>query len=295
MKILIFGGNGMIGHKIFQELSKDFENTWVVIRKSKSELAFLDFFNSKIVENFELDNEKSLFLLLDNFNADILINAVGITIRRGINEKVSKSIFINSLFPHLLEEWVNSKSNKRLIHFSTDCVFDGEVGSYNEESIPNAVDLYGRTKMLGEVKGPNSITLRSSMIGRELENFTELFEWVISQKGKKVKGFNSAIYSGITTIRMAKYIKLIIKEFPNLSGLFNVSSEPISKYNLIKLLNEKFNLMLTIDEENLYKTNKVLNSNKFFDILSVDSPTWEDLITELKEDSINNQMFYKNI
>ena len=294
MKILILGGNGMIGHKIFQVLNEDFKNTWVLIRKKKRDLPYVNFFNSNIIEGFELEDEKTLFSFLDNFNPDIIINAVGITIRRGVNEKISKSIFINSLLPNLLEDWVDRMPNKRLIHLSTDCVFNGELGSYNEESIPNATDIYGRTKILGEVKGSNTITLRSSMIGRELENFTELFEWVISQKGNRIKGFNNAIYSGITTIRMARYIKLIIMNFPKLSGLFNVSSEPISKYNLIKLLNKNFDLNLTIEIENSYKTNKVLDSGKFFNLISLSTPTWEDLIIELKDDSIINQKFYKN-
>jgi dTDP-4-dehydrorhamnose reductase len=294
MKILILGGNGMIGHKIFQVLNEDFKNTWVLIRKKKRDLPYVNFFNSNIIEGFELEDDKTLFSFLDNFNPDIIINAVGITIRRGVNEKISKSIFINSLLPNLLEDWVDRMPNKRLIHLSTDCVFNGELGSYNEESIPNATDIYGRTKILGEVKGSNTITLRSSMIGRELENFTELFEWVISQKGSRIKGFNNAIYSGITTIRMARYIKLIIMNFPKLSGLFNVSSEPISKYNLIKLLNKNFDLNLTIEIENSYKTNKVLDSGKFFNLISLSPPTWEDLIIELKDDSIINQKFYKN-
>ena len=294
MKILILGGNGMIGHKIFQVLNEDFKNTWVLIRKKKRDLPYVNLFNSNIIEGFELEDEKTLFSFLDNFNPDIIINAVGITIRRGVNEKISKSIFINSLLPNLLEDWVDRMPNKRLIHLSTDCVFNGELGSYNEESIPNATDIYGRTKILGEVKGSNTITLRSSMIGRELENFTELFEWVISQKGNRIKGFNNAIYSGITTIRMARYIKLIIMNFPKLSGLFNVSSEPISKYNLIKLLNKNFDLNLTIEIENSYKTNKVLDSGKFFNLISLSTPTWEDLIIELKDDSIINQKFYKN-
>lgn len=294
MKILILGGNGMIGHKIFQVLNEDFKNTWVLIRKKKRDLPYVNLFSSNIIEGFELEDEKTLFSFLDNFNPDIIINAVGITIRRGVNEKISKSIFINSLLPNLLEDWVDRMPNKRLIHLSTDCVFNGELGSYNEESIPNATDIYGRTKILGEVKGSNTITLRSSMIGRELENFTELFEWVISQKGNRIKGFNNAIYSGITTIRMARYIKLIIMNFPKLSGLFNVSSEPISKYNLIKLLNKNFDLNLTIEIENSYKTNKVLDSGKFFNLISLSTPTWEDLIIELKDDSIINQKFYKN-
>ena len=294
MKILILGGNGMIGHKIFQVLNEDFKNTWVLIRKKKRDLPYVNLFNSNIIEGFELEDDKTLFSFLDNFNPDIIINAVGITIRRGVNEKISKSIFINSLLPNLLEDWVDRMPNKRLIHLSTDCVFNGELGSYNEESIPNATDIYGRTKILGEVKGSNTITLRSSMIGRELENFTELFEWVISQKGNRIKGFNNAIYSGITTIRMARYIKLIIMNFPKLSGLFNVSSEPISKYNLIKLLNKNFDLNLTIEIENSYKTNKVLDSGKFFNLISLSTPTWEDLIIELKDDSIINQKFYKN-
>ena len=294
MKILILGGNGMIGHKIYQELKNDFDDTWVLFRKKFSLLSYNDFYDSKVIDEFDLTNLEKLLDKLNILNPDVIINAAGITIRRGVTESSSKSILMNSVLPNFLEEWVKGKIHKRVIHFSTDCVFSGQNGPYTENSYTNANDLYGKTKSLGEIKGPNSLTLRGSMIGRELDNFTELFEWSLSQKNQKVKGFSNVMYSGITTIRMAKYIKEIIINHPQLNGLYNVSSIPISKYNLIQLFNKEFELNLEIEKEDSYKSNKVLDATLFYNKIMLQVPTWDELIVELKEDYNKNIKFYKN-
>lgn len=294
MKILILGGNGMIGHKIYQELKNDFDDTWVLFRKKFILLSYKDFYDSKVIDEFDLTNLEILQDKLSILNPDVIINAAGITIRRGVTESSSKSILMNSVLPNFLEEWVKGKINKRVIHFSTDCVFNGQNGPYTENSYTNANDLYGKTKSLGEIKGPNSLTLRGSMIGRELDNFTELFEWSLSQKNQKVKGFSNVMYSGITTIRMAKYIKEIIKNYPQLNGLYNVSSIPISKYNLIQLFNKEFELNLEIEKDDSYKSNKVLDATLFYNQIKLQVPAWDELIVELKEDYNKNIKFYKN-
>ena len=174
MKILILGGNGMIGHKMYQIISNKYPDTWVLFKKKYNDIKEYDFFKkNKIIDNFDLSNFDNLIILLNNLNPDIIINAAGITIRRGINLSFSKTILINSVLPNILDEWVISQ-NKRLIHFSTDCVFSGKKGFYNENSISDGEGLYSRTKSLGEINSTNTLTLRGSMIVRELENKTEL-------------------------------------------------------------------------------------------------------------------------
>lgn len=293
MRILILGGNGMIGHKIYQELKEEFEDVWVLIRKPLESLKYKNIYDSKIIDNFDLIDIDLLKKKIEILNPQIIINAAGITIRRGINELTSKSILINSVLPNILNEWANSKLNKKVIHFSTDCVFSGKTGPYNENSFNDANDLYGKSKSLGEISGKNSLTLRSSMIGPELDNFTELFEWVLSQNNKKIKGFTNVLYSGITTIRMSNYIIDIIKNHLDFNGLYNISSIPISKFDLIQLISKNFNLNIEIESDKSYSSNKVLDSTLFFDKTKQQMPNWDDLIVEMKKDYLINYTIYK--
>ncbi len=286
MKILILGGNGMIGHKMYQVLSQDFPDTWVILRQKIGDLAAKGVFNQqKVIDKVDLSDLRKLSSILDDLNPDVIINAAGITIRRGINNKISYSILVNSVLPHFLDEWISGKDAKRLIHFSTDCVFSGKSGSYTDEAEPDATDYYGKTKALGEVKTTQTLTLRGSMIGRELENHTELLEWFLAQKGKTIKGFSNVIYSGITTVRMAKLVKMILHQFPLLSGVYNVSSVPISKYDLLLLFRKTFELDVEIEKDESYSSRKDLISENFFQEIGISSPQWTDLITELKADS----------
>lgn len=294
MRILILGGNGMIGHKVYQALRLVFDDTWVLLRQNLKDLNYKELFNfKKVLDAIDLKEFERLVRILDDLNPDIIINAAGITIRRGIDVSISNTITINSTLPHFLEEWINGKIGKRLIHFSTDCVFSGKIGDYNESSTPDAVDYYGRSKALGEVTGPQSLTLRGSMIGKELANHTELLEWFLSQKGKSVNGFNNVIYGGITTVKMAEYVTKIITDFPSMSGLYNVSSIPISKYDLLKLLNENFDVGSEILICENYHSKKNLISSKFYNEMGITIPDWKDLVIQLKENSNINSKYYK--
>lgn len=282
MRILILGGNGMIGHMMYKVLSKYHHDTWVLFKKNYNNIIENNLFNKdKVIDNFNLCDFTNLNNILENLNPDIIINAAGITIRRGIELDISTSIIINSALPHFLNHWV-LKNDKRLIHFSTDCVFSGKDGYYSEISIPDSIDIYGRTKTLGEINSNNSLTIRSSMIGRELENKTELFEWYLSQKNNIIKGYTNAIYSGITTNRMAHYILQIINYFPNMCGLFNVSSYSIPKYELLKIFNNLFKINIIIEPDESYHSNKSLDSSKFYDYTGFIKPNWEELVTDLK-------------
>jgi dTDP-4-dehydrorhamnose reductase len=293
MRILILGGNGMIGHKMYQVLSKKHPDTWALFKKHIDQIASFELFNkNKIIDNFDLNNFNKLHNKLDIVKPDIIINAAGITIRRGISENMFNSVSINSALPHFLDNWA-SMNNKRLIHFSTDCVFSGKKGFYTESSLTDAEDTYGRTKALGEIISTNSLTLRGSMIGRELENKTELLEWFLNQKDNSIKGYTNAVYSGITTFRMAKYVDTIICNFPNMHGIYNVSSISITKYELINLFNLFFKKGTTISPDSSYTSNKELDSTKFFKETNLEKPIWKELVEELLIDSVSNLKYYK--
>ena len=288
MRILILGADGMIGHKIAQSL-EDFELI-LASRKSIS-LKSIGIINGKMVlHNLITD---SLDLLLDNTTPDIIINCAGITTRRGVEDNIVNTKLLNSDLPHKLDSWANLNS-KKLIHFSTDCVFSGNRGNYLDNDFADAEDIYGKSKALGEVDSPNTLTIRCSMIGRELYNFTELFEWLKKNKNKKIEGYSKVFYSGITTVRMGKIINQILKKNLNLSGIYNISSTPISKFDLLVKLSNAFNLNLDIKQNKNNKSNKVLISEKFTEITGIYPPNWDDLISEFKEDCNKYKGLYKN-
>lgn len=293
MRILILGGNGMIGHKMYQLISKYYQDTWVTLRNNLSSYSYSEIYNSeKVIDKIDLSNFKLLLNQLNVLNPDVVINACGITIRRGIDAFKSNSIILNSALPHFLNEWVVS-NNKRLIHFSTDCVFSGKKGDYLDNDIKDAIDLYGLTKSMGEIIDSKfTITLRGSMIGRELENKTELLEWFLHQKNNVIKGFTNVIYSGITTVRMAEIVLKLIDQYPNLSGVYNISSIPISKFELLKLWNNLFDINANIEIDNSYTSNKNLISDNFYRRISMEQPDWVELSSQLNIDNLLHNNLY---
>ena len=292
MKILILGGDGMIGHKMAQVLSAQNHEIVISIREkkdltlksisSKAKVFFNDFLKDNILD------------FLDRVNPDVIINAIGITIRRGSTKNISDTIYLNSFFPHQLSNWAVA-FKKRLIHFSTDCVFSGSEGSYLEDTTPDAIDYYGKTKGLGEINSISSLTIRSSMIGPELFNKTELFEWIINNKEKEINGFSTVMYSGVTTVYMAKIVADLIDNHKNLCGIYNIASKPISKFELLHLINDNFDLGLIINDNKTVISNKTLNASKIEKEIGLQPPSWDELIFELKKDYMNFIDLYKTI
>lgn len=232
-----------------------------------------------MIDSIDVNNFLDLTDVLQHIKPDFILNCIGITKRRHESELAVPTIHLNALFPHQLSEWGVSHS-ARVINFSTDCVFDGGVGNYTEESVPNAIDLYGKTKALGEIRGKNALTLRSSFIGTELDGGTELLEWFLSQKGT-VKGFRNAIYSGLTTIELGRIVKFVLLHHPNISGLYNISSDPISKFDLLTLIKKKLRLNVKVIPDETISCNRSLNSSKFRNEFKYSPPTWDAMIEEL--------------
>jgi len=189
----------------------------------------------------------------------------------------------NALLPHKLAEFALEWGG-RIIHPSTDCVFSGRIGGYSEDDLSDADDLYGKSKSLGELHYKNSLTLRTSIIGRELTEFKSLLEWLIFQGGRTVKGFNKVIYSGVTTIELANVVALIISKYPGLSGLFQVVSEPISKYDLLNMLKEAFGLTIEITTDSSVVSDRSMKGDKFRLATGYQCPQWPELVQALAQD-----------
>ncbi len=289
MKVLILGIDGMIGHKIAQSISNDF----VLFGSTRKDISI----NSMGLKSCSLIHYdfliKDTFSIFEDIDPDVIINCIGITIRRGASLNPSNTKLINEELPHKIDQWTTD-NGKKLIHFSTDCVFNGTRGNYLDNDTPNAEDLYGETKGKGEIDNDQALTIRCSTIGRELYNHTELFEWLFSMKNKDIEGYSNVQYSGVTTVWMGKIVHHILKNNIDLSGIYNISSEPISKYNLLLKLSETFKLNINISQNSNIKSNKVLNSKKFTEITGIKSPNWDDLIIHFKNDCEKYAHLYKN-
>lgn len=281
----------MIGHKILQELSLSYSKVYGLVRNHKSKHSLLQNNKNELIVCDLIKGD--VINILEDLTPDVVINAIGITIRRGVDINLKNTIYLNSYLPHLLSEWCALK-NSYFIHFSTDCVFSGLKGNYIDEDIPDAVDIYGRTKGLGEVNNSTTLTIRSSMIGREMYNHTELLEWILSNKNDTIEGFKNVIYSGVTTTFMAKVISQIILNHSQLRGIYNISSEPISKYELALKINDLFQLNIDINPEINKESNKSLDCSKFKKDTKISIPNWDQLLFDLKNDSIKNTALYEN-
>ena len=283
MRVLILGGNGMLGHVAWQSFRKDFD-VYATIRGTFSEVKRFAIFDKKKTICGVCTEDFSVFEKIANtVNPDVILNCIGIVkqIREATNP--IKSIEINSLFPHKLAA-LCSMDNCRLIHLSTDCVFSGKKGRYTEDDTPDPLDLYGRTKLLGEVADGNALTIRTSMIGKELGTKHGLLEWFLRQNGKSVKGYTNAIFSGFTTAVLCAILKDIIINHVDFKGLYHVSSEPISKYKLLLLIKEKMDLKTRIIPDDEFKCDRSLDSSKFRREAAYYSPSWEDMVKEMAEE-----------
>ncbi len=285
MKILVVGAGGMIGHKMVQSLTPDFSETYGTIRRPFADYQkFSVFAANRIFDGVDVLNFSNLEKILNDLKPSVILNCVGVTLRKPEIQDLHHCLELNSFLPHRLKCWA-AQNGARVVHFSTDCVFDGADGDYSEYSQPTAKDNYGRTKYLGEIAdSPHCLTLRGSMIGRELFGKTELLEWTLAQRGKAVKGFGRVIYSGTTTVEMGRLVRSLLGRATFLSGIFQVSSTPISKYALLEKINKFYRLELNLTEDCNYVSNKVLLSTKLKAATGFVCPSWDEMIEKLVAD-----------
>jgi dTDP-4-dehydrorhamnose reductase len=286
MEILILGGAGMLGHKLFQHLGRRHPETYCTIRGSihDERLAKVGLFRSgRVMEHIDVTDFPSVERLLLDSMPKVLINCVGIVKQREEAKKAVPSITVNALLPHQLAQ-LCGRWGGRLIHFSTDCVFSGKRGNYQEEDFADAEDLYGRTKHLGEVTSPRTVTLRTSIIGRELLHRESLLEWFLTQNHKRISGYTRAMFSGVTTNYMARVVQNLIEEHPDMSGLYQVTSQTISKYDLLAQLRQAYKLDVEITPDPSFFCDRSMKGGKFSKATGYVCPPWSELVAELAND-----------
>ena len=280
MKILILGGDGMLGHQLLNSFKEKFEVKVTLRNKIEVYTQYKIFKQENCFDDIDVRNFEKLANVIEDFKPNVLINAVGIVKQRKDSKEIIPSLEINALLPHKLSLEC-AKYNTRVIHISTDCVFSGKTGMYDEKSFADADDIYGRTKYLGEILLDNCLTLRTSIIGRELSRHNSLLDWFLKQKGP-IKGYKNAIFSGFTTIELARIIEMMILKYPEVSGTYNVSSEPINKYDLLKIISEVLNFNIEIIADEDFFCNRSLSSELFRKSFNYTPPTWLSMISELK-------------
>lgn len=245
MNVLVLGASGMLGNVVFRLLSE--ETGWRVfgtIRSETDRSYFSSVASDRLLQGVDAGNFDSIVRAYNIACPDIVINCIGLIKQLADAEDPLEAIPINSLLPHRLAKLCEAFS-ARLIHISTDCVFSGDKGMYREEDYADARDLYGRTKLLGEVDYGPTVTVRTSIIGPELKGARGLLAWFLSQSGR-CPGFTRAIFSGIPTIVLAYIIRDVFIPRADLHGLFHVASKPISKFDLLSLISEIYGKKIKI-------------------------------------------------
>lgn len=277
MKILVLGASGMLGNAMVRVLSE--KSDWQVYGTIRSEGA-KRFFSANIAERLlsgiDVEQNDSLMQAFIRIRPDVVINCVGLIKQLADAEDPLQAIPINSLLPHRLSR-LCKLSGARLVHMSTDCVFSGEKGAYTEADPSDAKDLYGKSKFLGEVGDTHAITLRTSIIGHELQSAHGLVEWFLTQQDK-CKGYRHAIFSGLPTVALAQLIRDIVIPRPELSGLYHVAAQPISKYDLLCLVAEVYGKSIEITPDDALVIDRSLNAMRFQKDTGYVAPSWPELI-----------------
>jgi dTDP-4-dehydrorhamnose reductase len=290
MKVLVIGGTGMLGHKLVQKLGEKFE-TWCTIRGRHADVAHTGIFEAeRTIERVEVRDFPALETAIAKIKPDVVINAVGIIKQVPASRDIVKLITINSILPHMLAK-MSEKLGFRLICIGTDCVFSGSKGLYRETDPADAVDVYGKSKHLGEVDAPNCLTLRTSIIGRELNSSHSLIEWFLSQPDGPIRGFSRAIYSGFPTIVMSEIISDVVLNHPDVHGVLHVSSEPISKLDLLRLVNDEFGTDREITTHDEVVINRSLDSARFRELTGFHPMPWPEMIHRMAMDPTPYQEF----
>lgn len=278
--ILILGASGMLGNAILRFFnSKRGYKVRGLVRSKSSIKLFPKGIRDSVSSGLNIDNEKSLTNIIEETKSGTVINCIGLVKQISDINNPLIALPINSLFPHKLAK-ICSNCNSRLIHMSTDCVFSGSKGFYNEKDIPDSRDLYGISKYLGEVDYPNAITIRTSIIGHELNSSRSLINWFLNQEGS-INGYNQAIFSGLPTNEIAKIIYDYIIPNDRMNGVYHVSSDPISKYELLSLVAKTYGKSIKIIKKNDFKINRSLDSSRFRDATGFIPLSWPELVKSM--------------
>ena len=280
IKVLILGVTGMLGNAVFRFFSQT--DSFIVYGSARSYhvLALLpQNLANQVIWGIDVENTDSLTQLFAQTQPDVVINCVGLVKQLDSADDPLAAIPINALLPHRLAR-LCALAGARLIHMSTDCVFDGQQGRYTESDVSNAQDLYGRSKFLGEVDYPHAVTLRTSIIGHELGSNHGLVDWFLSQQ-QGVRGFTRAVFSGLPTVELARVMRDFVIPNPGLRGVYHVSAEPIDKHALLQLLAQVYGKTTPIEPDGKLVIDRSLDSTRFRQATGYQPAPWPELVRQM--------------
>ncbi|HXH40008.1 MAG TPA: SDR family oxidoreductase [Thermoanaerobaculia bacterium] len=285
MRVLILGAGGMLGHKVWQIFRDRFDCRAAV--RVRLPLPLFD--DERVVDGFDAADFEGVRRMIGTVRPDVIVNCIGVVKQLAAAHDPIASITLNSLFPHIVSR-ASAETGARMIHISTDCVFAGTRGHYVEADIPDAADLYGRSKLLGEVVeseqgGLPPLTIRTSIIGRELRTANGLVEWFLANRGGSVGGFTRAVFSGVTTAVLAETLATILEQHPTLHGLYHVAAAPITKYDLLMMLNEALGAGVMITPDDRVVIDRSLDAARFQSATGLAAPAWQEMIAALAAES----------
>ncbi len=282
MKILVLGGDGMLGHQLLMSL-RDRHDVKVTLRQEFSAYANTPLYTARnAFAGVDVRVSDRVLAVLSEFHPEAVVNAVGIVKQRPDGLDIIPNLEINALLPHRLA-LICGAIGSRFIHISTDCVFSGKRGQYREEDNPDPVDIYGHSKLLGEVAQPGAVTLRTSIIGLALFRNTSLIDWFLRQNGG-IKGYRNAIFSGFTTKELSRVIEMLLVKHKGASGLYHLSSSTISKYDLLVRLRDRLKRRIDIVPDDEVRIDRSLDSRRFRDEFGYAPPSWDEMLQELAAD-----------
>lgn len=283
MRVMVVGATGTLGHRLCLEWAERFE-CWGTVRGSVDEQVAELLAPTRLIAGVTADEPSTLRAAIEQARPEVVVNCVGAVKQAEAGQQPIPAIRVNSLFPHELAAACREAS-ARMVHVSTDCVFSGDRGGYTEQDVPDATDIYGRSKLLGEVSGEGLLTLRTSLIGRELQSSLGLLEWLISNRGGSVKGFSRAVFSGLTTIALAAEIGAVLEEHPGLEGVWQLASEPIDKLELLTMLERELELGIEIVPDDTVIVDRSLDSSRLCRATGRQPRRWEEMVEVLGADA----------
>lgn len=282
MKILVLGVTGMLGNAVFRVLSEQAHlQVFGSVRNASARSSFAEQLRPNVIGGLDVENHDSIVRVFSQVRPNIVINCIGLVKQLADADDPLQAIPINALLPHRLAGLCRV-NGARFIHISTDCVFSGRKGAYLESDFADADDLYGRSKLLGEVDYSHSITLRTSIIGHELNGARSLVNWFLTQNSS-IKGFTRAVFSGQPTVQLATVIRDYVIPRPDLHGLYHVAAAPINKYDLLKLVAQVYGKEIEIIPDERLVIDRSLDATRFREATGYQAPAWERMIKEMHE------------
>lgn len=283
MNVLILGVTGMLGHRMWHTFQQDNSYTTFGTVRNPNGLAYFPQAQHKnLLTNIDVLDQDQLIHVFNTTKPDVVINCIGLVKQLDSANDPLVALPINALFPHRLAK-LCALTHSRLIHISTDCVFSGKKGLYLESDNSDAEDLYGKSKFIGEItQEKNALTLRTSIIGHELNSKQGLVEWFLAQN-TPVKGYAKALFSGLPTVELARVIKQYVIPNKHISGLYQVAAQPISKYELLLLIAEQYGKKIIIEPDEAFKIDRSLNGTRFNALTHYEAPSWPMLIKQMHQ------------